>query len=386
MSSENVLGYPNLAQIGLAPDQFDDTWPRCVPCRLFVYFDQFGISVSQCHVDQVQQDAWYPVALGWFDFGCDYFSLIPQHTRSKIAQGLIRVLFYYHEGDNPAHIKDRLDTLAQQHGFSDRCYCFVSANSAAHNIENFFYFPDHEFFFAYVNRRQPSPSVDAGPRSHDFTVLNRTHKWWRASVMTDMLNAGLLRNSLWSYNTEIDIQDDEKDNPIELDLVRGWRQNVYHFVQHGPYVCDSSDDVSHNDHRLVSMSLWQQSYFNLVLETHFDADGSGGTFITEKTYKCIKFGQPFVIIGPPNTLAVLRQHGYRVFDHVIDNTYDTINNNTQRWFRVKQAIQDLQCRGLARSFQDCLEDVIHNQAHFTAGNATQLQRLVEFLTADTHAV
>ena len=115
--------------------------------------------------------------------------------------------------------------------------------------------------------------------------------------MADLSKFGVLDRSLWSYNTQCTINDREEDNPLELDSVLGWRDAVRNFISCGPYFCDSDDDQVHNDHRRVPVSLYQDSYCHLVLETLFDADQSGGAFLTEKTYKSIKFGQPFVIIG-----------------------------------------------------------------------------------------
>lgn len=385
MSSPDVLGYPNLAQLNLSPDEFDYTCPRVVPCRLFTYFKKHDIHVKQCLVQDAPIGAWYPIALSWFDFNIDYFDLIPPQTRIRLKNGAIRVLFYYHEGDNPQHIKKRLDTLVQHHQLPRECYVFISANSAAEE-SGFYYFPDHEFFFHYINRRQQWPEISNHKRSYNFTALNRSHKWWRASAMTDLLNHGLLDQSLWSYNTKIDTGDLESDNPIELDCREGWRQEVKNFIARGPYICDSDNPDIHNDHRIVNESLYSQSYFHLILETHFDADGSGGSFITEKTYKCFKFGQPFIMIGPPGTLSVLKSHGYKVFDDIIDNTYDSITNNTERWHAVRNVIKSLKSQDLHRVYKSCIPDITHNQQHFISGNKSLLEALVDYLTTDPQPI
>lgn len=387
MSSPDVLGYPNLARDNLSPDDFDHTWPRAIPCRLFVYFQRHGINVRQCLVKNAPQGAWYPIALAWFDFECDYISLIPKTTVDRIKLNEIKLLFYYHEGDNPAHIKTRIESLLRSHKLPVDCYLFVSANSSASVLNQFYFFPDHEFFFHYINRRQKPGYIDLSEKSYRFTALNRSHKWWRASIMCDLHRSELLIRSLWSYNTTIDSGDQEHDNPLELDIDSTWRQDVKNFVNRGPYICDSQDADTHNDHRIVNSALYNQSYCHLVLETHFDADGSGGTFITEKTYKCFKFGQPFVMLGPTGTLKVLRKHGYRVFDGLIDNRYDEIENNTQRWLAAKDAIRRLsRINDMHQWYLQCFPDLKHNQEHFASGNRPVLDQLIRCLTTNTHAV
>ena len=379
MSSPGVLGYPNLAQESLLPDQFDYTWPRAIPCRLFVYFKRHNINVDQCLVSDAPNGAWYPIGIGWFDFDCDYISLIPKSTIHRIQTGDIKILFYYHEGDNPMRIKSRIDSLLTTHNLPTNSYVFISANSSAVNLKQFYFFSDHEFFFHYINRRQDATTIDTQPRSYQFTALNRSHKWWRASVMTDLRRSKLLNNSLWSYNTTIDTGDREEDNPLQLDIDDSWRQEVNEFISQGPYFCDCADANLHNDHRFVFTSLYTESYCQLILETHFDADGSNGAFITEKTYKCFKYGQPFVMIGPPGTLRILREHGYRVFDHAIDNSYDDIIDNTQRWLCIKKIITELSKKDMHEWFLNCLPDIKHNQELFLSGNRKNLVALADYL-------
>jgi hypothetical protein len=375
MSSPRRLGYPNLAPLGLQGHEFDDRWPRTVPLRLLVYFDRANIITESFTVQDAPLGSWYPVALAWHDFHCDYISLMSSTVLSRVRNREIRILFYYHEGDNPAKIKQRIDTLCVEHGMPQDCYLFISANTAAAALENFEYFPDHEHFFRYINRRQFIPEIGIETRSHEFTVLNRTHKWWRASCMADLHQSGVLDRSLWSYNTQCTIDDREEDNPFELDSVPGWRGAVKDFVSQGPYFCDSDDDQSHNDHRHVPINLYQDSYCHLVIETLFDADQSGGAFLTEKTYKAIKFGQPFVIIGTAHSLRTLREQGYKTFDNVIDNSYDEITDNTQRWSAIRNTVLKIQSQDMHLWFLRCLPDIRHNQKIFSDAHGASLNKI-----------
>lgn len=365
--ANEYTGYPNLAHWRAEPytpewRQYDAHWPNSVPLRLLMYFYYNSIPYRVVAAEQAES-AWYPIALGWFNFDCDYLELIPKNTLERIQQGKIKILFYYHEGDNPYRIKDRIDLLCNKHQLSLDSYVFISANSAAESIDRFIYFPDHEFFFRHLNRKQ-SASTNNPSRSFEFTLLSRTHKWWRASCVYDLLSFGLLSNSLWSYHTQVDLMEDPADNPIELDLVEGWRSEVERFVQGGPYVCDHFSSSAQNDHHYVNQDLYNQSFFHIVLETHFDADQSNATFITEKTYKAIKYGQPFVVVGPPGTLKQLKQDGYCVFDDVLDCSYDLEINNTQRWFKIKKLISDIRILGAEKLFQQCQPGIEHNQQMF----------------------
>jgi hypothetical protein len=377
--SDPELGYPNLAKRDLAPDEFDETWPRCLPVRLFAYFPLAGMNHRSWLVDRAPKGSWYPIGLAWHDFDCDYFSLLSESTHRRVKDGSIRMLFYYHEGDNPERIRERFESLRIKHGFPEHCYLFLSANSASDRVKDFMYFPDHELFFRYVNRHQRPAPINKDHRTRHFTALNRTHKWWRATCMADLHRSGLLDNSIWSYNHLIDTGDRFEDNPICLDDFVGLRQALDQFLSGSPYVCDQLSQEQHNDHRDVNIDHFTQSWCHIVIETHFDADQSGGTFLTEKTYKCLKFGQPFVIVGPAGSLKALRDRGYRVFDHAIDNSYDTIENNADRWRAVKKSIQDISEKDLSAWFDLCREDLEWNQQKILSGNNELLENLVDRL-------
>ena len=120
------------------------------------------------------------------------------------------------------------------------------------------------------------------------------------------------------------------------------------------------------------------SYCHIVLETHFDADQSGGAFLTEKTFKPIKHGQMFFIAGPAGSLQTLRDLGYRTFDHVLDNGYDLETDNTQRWRLLCQNMQQAQF-DLPRLHAQACTDIEHNQQLFLDTKTDRLNILLEHI-------
>jgi hypothetical protein len=372
--------YPALATWSAQPytdqwRQFRYHWPWTVPCELHEHCVTHTFPHHLHRVDMCQgPQHFYTIGLGFFDFDIDYFSLIPQQVFDK----QLTVLFYYHEGDNPYRIKQRLDQLCQAHALDPNCYQFVSGNTAADQITNFAWFPDHELLYWHRNQKVVATSIHLNPRPYRFTILNRTHKWWRATVMADMQRSGVLDHSLWSYNTDITVGDDPVDNPIEIDTL-DLGNAVDEFVRSGPYSCDSLTADQHNDHHLHVPSHYTDSYCHVVIETHFDADQSGGAFLTEKIFKPIKHGQPFVVVGAPGTLQALRDLGYRTFDHAIDNRYDQETDNTRRWQMILAAINQIRNQDPDAWFKLCLDDMCHNQQHFLASKRPRLNNLYDKL-------
>ena len=382
-AADSVLrnkGYPALAEWQAVPytpewRQFRYYWPYTVPCELHEHcathdFDYELRTIKNC----TGPENFYTIGLGFFDFNIDYFSLIPP----EVFERQLTVLFYYHEGDNPLRIKQRLDHLCEINNINLDCYRFVSGNTAANRIKNFAWFPDHELLYWNRNQKVVATSVHLNPRPYRFTILNRTHKWWRATVMADLQRTGILDASQWSYNTDITVGDDPADNPVEIDTLE-LRDQVDEFVRLGPYSCDALTAEQHNDHHLHVPEHYTQSYCNIVIETHFDADQSGGAFLTEKTFKPIKHGQPFVIVGAPGSLQALRDLGYRTFDHVIDNNYDLETNNTRRWQMILKTIQKINDQDSDIWFASCMDDILYNQQHFLASKKDRLNNLYDKL-------
>jgi hypothetical protein len=367
--------YPALAQWEAAPYTtswrlFAKNWPNTIPLELLEHCRTHNYPCSIAATGP----GFYAIGIGFFNFDVDYFKLIPDW----VYKNNNTVLFYYHEGDNPYRIKQRLDELCVKHKLPVNCYRFISGNTAADNIPGFIYFPDHELLYWHRSQHIKPGPVNLNTRSKEFTALSRTHKWWRATVMTDLVRNGVSINSYWSYNTGTVLAESPGDNPIEVDLL-SIQSDIDEFLKGAPYTCDFQTSDQHNDHSQIESVHYSNSYCNIVLETHYDADQSGGAFLTEKTFKPIKYGQPFVIVGAPGSLAALRKLGYRTFDHAINNSYDTIQNNTQRWQQTLYAIQQLQQQDMHSWFQNCIPDIQHNQQLFLSSKYTRLNSLLERL-------
>ena len=65
----------------------------------------------------------------------------------------------------------------------------------------------------------------------------------------------------------------------------------------------------------------------IVLETLFD---DTRWHLTEKTIRPIACGRPFILMATPGSLEYLRSYGFETFNDCIDETYDTIQDPTDR--------------------------------------------------------
>lgn len=387
--------YPNLAVHPAEPytvawREFAQHSPYSVPVELINHCEQhsypFELTTTREYLNSSNtQLHYYPIQWGWFDYTIDYIALLPPEVKRVLQNNThnLRILFYYHEGDNPLHIKNRLDHLCEQNGLSASVYRLVTGNTASDNIKNCRHFNDHELLYymrnSPITAKQPKFLKTGVPMRSSFLLLSRSHKWWRATVLAVLQRQGLLNSAVWSYNTTVDIGDRWADCPVELDRVAITPRDITDFLQSGPYSCDSLDSTQHNDHSQHVAELYDQTACSIVLETHFDADGSSGAFLTEKTFKCIKHGHPFVLFAPQGSLASLRRMGYRTFDHCIDTSYDAIADNTERFLAVVRSIHQLSLQDPNTVYNTCVEDMQHNQALFMASKWSRIDHLYKQL-------
>lgn len=388
--TDSGIPYPNLGHSVARPGQpqwrnIDSQWPYITHFRPLLYLKRAAQTYQiLSHGHSGVKQAWYPIAFGWFDFSVDYVRLIPEQTRQLISDRRLQILFYYHEGDHPELIKQRLDCICVSNGLPADCYRFVSSNSQAEKLDQCFYFDDHENFFRFINHGQIASTVTKKPRVMDyiFTCLVRQPKDWRAIIMTDLWRSNLLDQSQWSFNTVNQRMSINIDRlPFDLSLLPDIQKSLKEFESVTPRFCDDLSEAQHNDHTDVNIDVYTRSMCNIVLETHYEADNSHGAFVTEKVWKCIKYGQPFVVVGTAGTLGVLRSAGYRVFDNVIDNSYDDLPDPTQRWLALKHTLEDIKQRSNDRDawWRQCMDDLYHNQKLFDSRHITGLTSLVDYL-------
>lgn len=102
------------------------------------------------------------------------------------------------------------------------------------------------------------------------------------------------------------------------------------------------------------------TYFSLVTETVFDYPHS---FRTEKIWKPIAIGHPFIAVANYGYYRDLHQLGFKTFGHVIDESFDLIENNQDRLERIAQVVEDLCQQDLAVFVKECYNVCKYNQQH-----------------------
>ena len=80
--------------------------------------------------------------------------------------------------------------------------------------------------------------------------------------------------------------------------------------------------------QIISTDIYNQSSYTVVAETNYDNHYS---FYTEKIVKPILAERLFIVFGGQHYLRNLRRLGFKTFDGIIDETYDSVEDSDQRF-------------------------------------------------------
>ena len=319
--------------------------------RILYYLHQCRIPQQIVETEQAPPGAWYPVVIGFFDFSADYIAMISSAAHTRIQQKQMQLVFTYHEGDNPVHMREHINQLCANHAIDPKQVWLISGNSSADSVPGCVYWPELEFMYWRTVDRSAGAQYHSQPRSQAFTGLCRIDKLWRKVFMSELWADGLHQKGYFSYTQHL----------------LGGEDDYFGCALRNDYTANMTD-------------LYNDSYFNIVLETMIDIDNSGGQFITEKTFKPIFNNQFFVAVSSHNHMAHLRELGYQSFGRVIDEHYDSIENNQERFEAVLALTKSLCAKPLSELhliYHELQPEIHHNHQVFVAGMRHRLQAVID---------
>jgi hypothetical protein len=89
--------------------------------------------------------------------------------------------------------------------------------------------------------------------------------------------------------------------------------------------------------------------------------------LTEKTFKPIALGMPFVMVGTQGSLKYLRSYGFRTFGDLWDESYDDEPDDSRRIEKIAQLLKQLEGSDRQAIFDSAQEIIEHNWNHFYGG-------------------
>jgi len=93
--------------------------------------------------------------------------------------------------------------------------------------------------------------------------------------------------------------------------------------------------------------------------------------LTEKTFKPIALGMPFMIVGTRGSLEYLRSYGFKTFGDFWDESYDNIADDNERIAAIAKTLKtldDLSESEKASLYRRMVPTIEHNWNHFYGGD------------------
>ena len=117
----------------------------------------------------------------------------------------------------------------------------------------------------------------------------------------------------------------------------------------------------------IKENLYQDTYFSIVTETVFDYPYS---FRTEKIWKPMAIGHPWIAVANQGFYKDMHNLGFRTFGHMIDESFDQIDNNQDRLNQIVKVVTDLCQQDLASFLNECYNTCKYNQQHLAEMSQT----------------
>lgn len=169
---------------------------------------------------------------------------------------------------------------------------------------------------------------DLTPFGHDKTIdkhfisLNGRAHPWRCMFMDHMAKYNLIDNGYVSWHNSEDWQ-------YGYDF-KYWKPKIMKFDRRWMNTTDGILDL------LYPPEQFKSSLFSVISESNMNC-----LFVTEKTYIPIFHKRPFIIFGAPNFHKYLASKGYKLFDEVIDYSFDEVDDDQTRCDMMMQQVEKI---------------------------------------------
>lgn len=202
-----------------------------------------------------------------------------------------------------------------------------------------------------------------------FLCYNRnSSRLHRLLLVSKLLKDDILEDSLVSLyeneyfndiNKETLFYDFEGLSFSHIDIT--WMKKVLTDIYPLQLDFDDQQKAAQSDNFLSEKTHYLKTYFSLVTETSISNEWS---FITEKCIRPMIGLHPFIVFGNPLTLDILKKHGFKTFDTIIDESYDSEFDTNKRFemaYEEVTKLNKLSKEELHEKYYSILDILEHNK-------------------------
>ena len=194
----------------------------------------------------------------------------------------------------------------------------------------------------------PIQTAMADPDAKDYVSLNQTvkehrleHVYWL--IKNGYHKSGLINASVYRDGQYQDgfMREHPQDYCVYNNTDRYWELLVelhselpltadFDMVEQAPNDLEGSLGMYNSE-------LFERSLLSFITESEYPQTG---VFITEKTYKVLMAGHPFIMLGNPGTIETLRAQGFRTDLCDIDHSYGSETDHVKRFHLAHEQLEN----------------------------------------------
>jgi hypothetical protein len=184
-------------------------------------------------------------------------------------------------------------------------------------------------YFEPWNKYNENTIIDFKPVNEKnlYLTYNRNPRHHRVQLILNLLKHNIFDRGLISLS-ELVYKTPEDANVEHVDFLKN----------NAPFVISEGCDLFFNMCCNITKEDYEKTFISMVTETLVD---EGTLFISEKIWKPIMVGHPFIVYGNLGTLKFLKSMGYRTFDKWINEEYDNEPDSGKRCNMITEELVKL---------------------------------------------
>ena len=207
-------------------------------------------------------------------------------------------------------------------------------------------------YFEPWNKYNENTIIDFKPVNEKnlYLTYNRNPRHHRVQLILNLLKHNIFDRGLISLS-ELVYKTPEDANVEHVDFLKN----------NAPFVISEGCDLFFNMCCNITKEDYEKTFISMVTETLVD---EGTLFISEKIWKPIMVGHPFIVFGNLGTLKFLKSMGYRTFDKWISEEYDNEPDSGKRCNMITDELVKLSTKTVEelKLIRDEMNEVCdHNQ-------------------------
>jgi len=320
-------------------------------------------------------DAWYIEFFGSFCF--QKFNLsdfIPKYVLEKIKKNELKLILHNTGHGQQEAIENLYKDVILKYNLPFDSVIISSESADMHQagayvskknnlpMPRFFFATEFEGYYSdYAKNQQVKfNNFELKTYNKKFLCLNGFYRRHRAALITMLSGLNLLDKGIISYNI--------KDGGATPEDTYAFMQEFFAHIPEVKLILETKKEdllklnsilldrpFNPPDNLAVVMpehdTYFNDTFFSVVTETNYpDFDPVNhipilpnrvGRLLSEKIFRTIYFKHPFIMISNSQSLKLLKDLGYKTFDGLIDESYDSETDNSVRIYKVAKEVERL---------------------------------------------